>query len=356
MRRAILPVYIWCAMPVFAQPSATAPTPEQVLVQARGLVAAHQLYQANELLSAYVESNPGQLAALAELGQVQQMQGLNDDAMKSFEAVLAKEPNSRPARDGEVKAAIAAALSEKRIGQNDYALIDLQRARNFVPDSPELLKDFGIQAESMHIYADADAALVKAHQLAPGDPSILYALAHVETDEQKTAEAETNLRAYLKVRPNDASAHYGLALVLHMLTRNDEAKAELERSVALEPKQSESYYLLGQIAEELQQTGEARANYQKVLAMAPAHGGALTEMGLLSYRAKDYTAAEKYLQQAILYAPDYAPAHQYYAMLLARQGRQEESDREMERAKNLREEQAQTRHGYTVKFASESTP
>ena len=354
MRRFVALLFLYALVKCPAQPAA-APT-SQILAQARDLVAAHQLEKANELLSSLIESDPKNLPALLALGNVQQMQALHDDAMKSFEAVLAVEPNSQPARDGEVKAAIAAALLERGMGQNDYALIDLERARKFVPDSPELLKDFGIQAESMRIFADADTALLKAHELAPNDPTILYALAHVETDEQKTADAEAHLRAYLKMRPNDASAHYGLALVLHMLARNDEAKVELDRTVALQPAQSESYYLLGQIAQELQQNSEAIADYQKVLAYAPAHGGALAELGLLSYRAKDYPAAEKYLKDAILYAPDYPAAHQYYAMLLAHQGRQEESEKELALARGLREQQNKQRHGYTVKIVPQPAP
>ena len=45
--------------------------------------------------------------------------------------------------------------------------------------------DFGVQADSMQIYRDADEALTEAHVLAPSDAKILYALAHVEVDEQR---------------------------------------------------------------------------------------------------------------------------------------------------------------------------
>lgn len=60
-----------------------------------------------------------------------------------------------------------------------------------------------MQADSMQIYREADEALTEAHALAPADPKILYALAHVEVDEQNTTAAEANLRAYLKAMPDD---------------------------------------------------------------------------------------------------------------------------------------------------------
>jgi tetratricopeptide (TPR) repeat protein len=324
-------------------------TPAGSLEKARALAAAKHLIEANEILSAIVSGDPQNRAAWEELGDVQLAQSLNDDAMKSFEAVLKAAPESPEARDGEVRAAIASALVDRSAGNADRALATLMRAKGYVSDSVELLIAFGLQADSMQIYKDAEAPLLEAHRLEPQNPKALYALAHVELDEQKTTEAEAHLRAYLKIKPNDASAHYGLGHLLHMLSRDDEAKAELEVSVALQPRQTESYYELGQIALDAHDDSAAKESFARVLASAPNHGGALTGMGVLAYRAKDYAAAESYLKQAVIYAPDYVTAHRYYAMTLAHLGRQEQSDREMALAEQLTEEQNKLRHGYTLK-------
>lgn len=318
--------------------------------KAHQLVMAHEFEQANLVLSDVVSREPGNQRALLELGQVQVELGLNEEAMKSFEAVLAIKPDSTPARTGEVKAAIAAALADRKIGLDGDALLYLIRARKLVPDSSELLLDFGVLAESMRIFHDADEALTKAHQTAPNDPNILYALAHVELDEQKMPEAETNLRAYLKERPDDATAHYGLGKLLHMELKSDEAKAELERSIALQPRQSASYYELGAIALEEDEDGEAKSEFQTVLSLAPHHGGALTGMGILAFRAKDYPNAEQYLKDATLYAPDYATAHHYYALALMRLGRKDDAKREEELARSLDEEQTKTSQGNFLKL------
>ena len=319
---------------------------DNVFRQARQLEETNQLGKANELLSDFVRHNHGNDTALVEHGRIQLAQGLNDDALKSFEAVLTNQPESAPARDGEVKAATAAALADRQIGGLDgAALIYLIRARKFVPDSPELLFDFGMQADSMRIYRVADDALTKAHKLAPDDAKILYALAHVEFDEQKMPEAESNMRAYLKKRPGDATAHFGLGRLLHMLTRNDEAKAELEQSIALQARQSESCYELGQIALEENRDEEAKKYYEEVLAVAPHHGGALTGIGVLAFRMRDYAVAETYLKSAVLYAADFSTAHHYYALVLACLGRQDEAKRESELAEKLNEEEAKTSRG-----------
>lgn len=316
------------------------------LARARRLEAANRLEDANELLSDFARRNPRDSAVWIELGRVQMRQRLSDDAMSSFASALAIEPRSATAREGEVKAAIASALADRNAGNNDGALSCLVRARKLVPDSPELLTDFGIQAESMRIYQDADKALTEARAMAPDDPKVLYALAHVELDEQKMPEAEKNLRAYLKLRPDDASAHYGLGHLLRMMLRDEEAKAELERSIALDPRQTESYYELGEIALQMHQDEEAKAEYQKVLAVNPRHGGALTGMGILAFRARNYQEAEKYLSEAVVCAPDYVEAHQYYALTLSQLGRKADSARESALAASLREQQNRLSHGY----------
>ncbi len=305
--------------------------------------------QIGEMLTDVVRLQPENLAAWQELGDVQLKQKLNDDAMNSFETILKTQPHSSSAQAGETHAAVASALADRSAGNQDRALACLLRARKYVPKSPELLLDFGILANAMQIYKDADEALSEAHALDPENTKVLYALAHAELDEQKTVEAESNLRAYLTIRPDDATAHYGLGHLFYMMSRDDEAKGELERSIALQPQQTESYYELGQIALDAHDEIAAKRDYARVLAAAPNHGGALTGMGVLAYRAKDYVSADKYLRQAVLYAPDYVTAHRYYAMTLARLGQDEQSRQESARALELTEQQNKISHGYTLR-------
>jgi tetratricopeptide (TPR) repeat protein len=344
--KSLLVLAVGCAMAGISGSAQEKPAPsEGVLAQVQLLVEAREFEKASELLSDLVRREPGNETAHVKLGQVRLAQGLNEDALKSFETVLAVSPDSRAAREGEVRAAEAAALADRNTGIDGSALLCLIRARKFVPDDPRLLLDFGIQAESMQIYADADAALTKARDLAPDDPKLLYALAHVEFDEQKMQQAEVNLRAYLKIRPDDATAHYGLGRLLHMLIKDDEAKAELERSIALKPGQSGSYNVLGEIALGLNQPDEAKKNFERVLSLAPHHGGALTGLGILAYRAKDYAAAEEYLESAVTFAPDYVAAHHYYSLVLARLGHEAESKREADLATTLNAQDSKARHG-----------
>jgi len=325
----------------------TRPVQERTVLQkARRYVAARQLEEANELLSDYAQKHPKAVAVLVELGKVQLAQKLSDDAMQSFGAVLAIDPHEQEARAGEIRAVVESALADRNAGDNNSALSCLVRGLKVVPDSVDLLVDFGIQADAMQIYVDADKALTQAHALEPENAKVLYALARVQLDEQKMPQAEANLKGYLKMRPEDASAYYGLGHLLHMLDKEAEAKKALEQSIALQPRQTESYYDLGEIALNAHEDAAAKAEYVRVLALDPAHGGALTGMGEVAFRAKDYSEAEKYFHKAVLYAPDYVKAHQYYAMTLAKLGQRTQAKQEFAAAQSLASEQSRTSGGY----------
>ena len=326
------------------------------LHRADSLAAGNHLEQANLLLSSLVQREPHDAEAWLKLGEIQTRQRLYGDAMKSFESALAISPGSRAAQSGEVHAAIKDALSFRAAGDQNGALAILYRALKSVPDSPELLTDFGIQADGMQIYHNADKALTKAHRLDPSNLKTLYALAHVELDEQNMPAAEKHLRAYLLKRPNDATAHYGLGHLLRMMSQYDAAVVQLRRSIALQPNQVASYYELGVIALDRQQNTQAKAEFTHVLSVNPYHGGALTGMGILAFRGKNYQAAAKYLGQAVLYAPSYVTAHRYYAMTLAQLGKKSEAANQMAEAQALTAKQAQLSHGYTIEKSSATQP
>jgi len=184
--------------------------------------------------------------------------------------------------------------------------------------------------------------------LRPNDAQTIYALGHLELDEQKMPQAEVHLRQYLKLRPQDATAHYGLGKLLHILLRDEEAQVELLRSVELQPQQTESYYELGAIELERHQDDAATGLFEKVLERNPKHGGALTGMGIIAYGTKEYPKAESYLKLAVLSAPNYSQAHFYYGMVLMRLGRTAEAEKELTLAKNAEEKEKQEERGFAL--------
>ncbi len=259
--------------------------------------------------------------------------------MDAAEATLKQNPKDSQARQSEVNAAIAAALKAKAAGKNEDALGFLLRAKYWVPDDPELLLDTGIQEESMQLYKDADATLAEAQRLRPDNLKTLYAVARLKMNLGQTQASEDAWREYLKHRPDDATAHYGYGVLLQMMQRSDDARAQFLKSVELSPKQAESYYRLGEIAREAGDLSQAKTYYEQTLAHLPSHAGALTGMAILAYQDHKYDEAEGDLEKAIAASPDFQTARYYHGLTLAKLGRKDESQAELDLAMRMANEQ-----------------
>ena len=252
-------------------------------------------------------------------------------AMDSFETALDKTPLNPGARRGEIAAATQWAADAVSAQQPDQAMTVLERAMRRVPDSPELLVSFGLEAIALQQFPIADQALHAADQLRPGDPTVLYATARLALEQQHMPEAERDLKAYLRVRPGDATAYFGLGHVYAMEQRPEEARTAFQRSVQLQPRQTESYYQLGELDLEAHRDRDATASFTKVLARDAHHAGALTGMGQIALRNRDYPRAEAYLAAAEQSDPTYAPPHYFRGLALAKLGRMDEAKVELAR-------------------------
>ncbi len=324
-----LPVSSWQSSSASSQSLVT------LLAEARSESAEGNKDTAQRLLTEALQLSPSSVEANLALADLMLDGHRYPEAMERFEAALAIDPRSAPARQGERSAATALALEARRAGNQEAALLCLRHASETVPNDPLLLHHLGIQLYDMHQLVPAAEALSQAVALAPQDPENRYALARVELDQQSFPAAERDFNAYLAARPSDASAHYGLGHLLQMQQRTDEASAQFNESIRLQPLQTESYYQLGQMALDDHRDAAARPLFEHTLARAPNHGGALTGLGILAYRAKDYPAAVVSLEQATHVSPDYQPAHYYLGLTLARLNDKDASAQELKIAADL---------------------
>ena len=257
----------------------------------------------------------------------------------AFETTLAADPGNAQAQDGEVAASERIALDQRAAGHLQPALESLLRAQKFAPRHARLDYDIGILEGEMQLYPEAEKSLAAAEQLHLDDPGLLYAEARVLLDEQQLEPAKQKMTAYLKLRPDDASAHFGLGRIDQIGLDFDDARAEFQESIRLQPQQTEAWFQLGQIAMQQNHFDEALVDFTRTLARNPKHGGALAGSGQACYRLKRYAEALTWLDEAVAAAPDYQPAHYYRGLALARLGRKDESEKELEAAAKLSEEQ-----------------
>ena len=292
----------------------------------------HQTEEAGQTFAHALATSPNSIPANLAAGEILLSQHRDPEAMDRFETILAQDPHHVAARKGEVDAATELAVSSRRDNHPDRALAALRHACEKLPDATELQLDRGLQAFELDLLPEADEALHTAQKLAPGNISIVYALARLETKQEHMPEAERDYKTYLAARPNDATAHYGLGYVYAALLRSEDAHREFEASIRLQPQQTESYYQLGQIALDAHHDGEAKPLFERVLAHDPNHTGALTGLGELAFRDKDYVTAEQLLAHAEKSDPTYMRPHYYRGLALARLGRKEEAQQELQQS------------------------
>jgi Tfp pilus assembly protein PilF len=257
------------------------------------------------------------------------------DAFVELEAALKLSPANKQAEDLLRTIARQAALNAMKAGDPRQALALLLKAHEILPRDPELLYESGFAAFQAELYKDAQQLLEETLRVAPTYKDARYALARVYLAENRGPEAEDQMRKYIAAAPSDATAEYGLGYVLVAEQKLDDAKAAFEQSIKLQPNQTESLYQLGEIALEQSRASEAQNYFAKVIARDPHHGGALTGIGVIAYRAGEYDQACKEFERAIAAAPDYQKAHYYYALSLSRLGRKPEAEREFEISRSL---------------------
>jgi tetratricopeptide (TPR) repeat protein len=285
---------------------------------------------------AAVQSAPTSLQQ-DNLGQAQQLQsvGRNDEARDLYEQILESDAANADAREGMASTSERLALTARAAGHRDEALADLLRAKKVEPNDPRILYDLAILEDEMSLLKDADKVLDQLVSISPDDPNVLYARARVKFDLGQLDPALIAMQAYLKMRPLDASAHYGLGRIYLMQLQFDKAREEFQQSISIQPKQSEAYYQLGQTNLDQDNYSEALELFHKTLERDPKHGGALTGIGIAYFKQKQYDSAAQWLTNAIQAAPDYQPAHYYLGLTLGRLHRTDDSNRELQLAAAL---------------------
>jgi len=296
------------------------------------LLDLHRTDEAGQAFAHALAIDPSSIPANLAAGEILLSEHRDPEAMDRFETILAQDAHHAAARKGEVAAATELAVTSRRDNHPDHALAALRHACEELPDSPELQLDRGLQAFELNQFSEADEALHAAQKLAPANPTVLYALARLKTAQQHMTEAERDYKAYLAARPRDATAHYGLGYVYAALLRSEDARREFEASIRLQPQQTESYYQLGQMALDAHRDDEAKSLFERVLARDPNHAGALTGLGELAFRDKDYAAAEQLLAHAEKSDPSYSRPHYYRGLALARLGRDQEAQQELQQS------------------------
>lgn len=244
-----------------------------------------------------LEVEPENVELLNSLGFALFQQGESEKAVAALEKALEIEPEHWKAHNNMALASID--LGELEMAEAHY------RESLAIEPQPAIYNDLGFVLERQGMPYEAVEMYSKSLELEPGSVTAHYNLAASLARSGEFDKAEPHFRAVIDQNPN-TQAYTGLAIVLWQLGRGDEAIANLHNAIEADPKNTSAYDQLGTIQEQQGKLAEAESTYRSLVRNQPS-----------------------------------AAAHQELAKILKRQGRTDESRKEMAKAMELSQGAAQ---------------
>jgi tetratricopeptide (TPR) repeat protein len=265
---------------------------------------------------------------------------LGDAYLKKGDAVKAEENYLRvlEAREADADALLGMAQVSQLKRDASAVRLYLDRAREPVTNSPDLLYKFALAASHAGLHEEAVWALKRAIELRPGEPSyhFLLGLSWIKNPDLEGAEAA--FRQSLKLRPDDAQGQLYLGYVLFKQKKYPEARAWLEKSAQKGAGSPETFYYLGVICQEQNEDERAVEFLEKSIRLDPAFALAHVALGSTYLKLKNYARAQQELETGVKLNPDDSRAHYNLALLYSRLKQQERAQEEMSIVEKLKGE------------------
>jgi tetratricopeptide (TPR) repeat protein len=259
-----------------------------MLAEAKALLRAGQLREAEHLYRSILQADPGQVEALYLLAVVCDALHDRGAAAEALERLLELEPNHPQAHNH-----LGALLAEQ--GDLEAAIAHFLEAGRLNPDWAEPRDNLTSARVAKHNQ--------QGLQLATEGKLDLAAAAH---------------RAALALRPDDAAAHGNLGNVLKAQGDLAAAAECYRHALRLAPRAAEGHYNLGVLCGEQARWEEAETHLRRAIELAPEDPAAHCELGRVLLEQGNPRQAVGSYRRAVELAPNFADArfHLAFALLL----------------------------------------
>jgi tetratricopeptide (TPR) repeat protein len=306
-------------------------------------VLQHQEAEAEKLFERVVKAKPDFAPGHAHLGLLYLQLGRTQDAVPELQEALRLDPARTDVAGALAHILLDQAKAESASGRWDNALNLLIEARKYAPENPDVQYEFARATQKLSLYDDAIEAFQQTLKFRKDDALAMYYLGFALMDRARYDDARQQFARYVELRPEDPSGYGAMGLALAGLGKSEEARAQFERSIALAPMLSESYYRLGLLDLDAGDYDRAKKDLDEALKHKPNDARVLVALGKVEFEQKRYSEAISLLQQAVSQDNSLQEAHYYLGLTLARMGRKEESNEQLEIAVRL--EQERKEHG-----------
>jgi len=287
------------------------PSPQQELHRARAALGSGDAKAAARICQKLLTGNPRDVEARHLHGRCQAGMGRLRDATAEFRRVLAL-------RVDHFAALVDLGIAETLDGNFADARAALERAHALDPRPAELHFGLGLCHLGFKDHAAAVAAFRAALERNPRFPDAYNNLGVAHDRLGEWATAADCFRRAIAIHPGYADAWLNLGHVSARLEDLPGAAAALQRAAELQPTDPAVHTALGDALSKLGQSERAAAAYARALVNDPRHSPAHLALGRLEAAKGDDDSARRHFQGAAVTAPgDVAMALQTAAELEA---------------------------------------
>ncbi len=228
-------------------------------------------------------------------------------------------------------------------GDSEKALSYLVKAKQLAPNDPEILFEFGRVCLERNLLDDALPALTRAVQLRPDNDAYVYALGSANVGKEQLPDALQLFQQLLKKHPQDAALMYAIGAVYYLESKFTEAESLLKQSLATQPGQTAAAYYLALTYDAMGDDERAIPTFQNLLKRDPQHAPSYVKLGGILVRQHQYEEAQRDLEQAVSLDPKSVEAHYQLGVVLRRMGKSAESETQFAESRRLETEQSAQR-------------
>jgi Tfp pilus assembly protein PilF len=323
---------------------------------------AEQAHTRADRLTTYLEADPTNVSLMLDLAGELHAEGQLDLALRLAEHALAHAPDSSlaasmrvlcllslgrvpPARDAH-RLFMATWTSQEAARRFLWVFQRAGQAAAYADDLDQLLRSASLDrvrrrllVRALHGAGQPARALHHLQALmartGPGDGAdeSLLALLLFDADELPQADAQT--RRCMQQGLESLELHYVAASLCLLEGRLPQARHHLEQALALQPDEGRCLSLGGQLALAERQYPQAAQWLARAAQQMPAHVGSRHALGWCRLLMGDPPGAAAAFDEALALDPNFAESHGALAVLAAWQGRPQEAQRHLTRARRL---------------------
>jgi|SRR5271157_3382 len=324
---------------VHAWQSLPGPSDETSLEFGQLLMSYGMTSEAKAVVEAVESRNAGHVSwTLAwSLGKIHLALEDLDRAERNFELALSLNPACAACDQG------VAEVSQRQ-GNTEKALAYLLKAKQLEPENPEILFEFGKICLKRDLIEDALSALGKAVSLKPDDDRYVYVFGSANVARQNLPQAASIFEGLLQKHPRDPVLTYAVGTVYYLQGKYTEAESALKRSLEEQPDQVAAPYYLSLTYSHLGQNHEAEALLRSLVKSHPRYAPSYVRLGTILMTGHHYEEAQEYLERAIALDSSSGQAHYQLYLLFQLLGKNGEAQQHFAEWKKLQAEQSARRH------------